>query len=60
MCGDTSFKQRVVAFYGDGARGYEEVGSHFDLDHSTVRKLVAMDALTQARHALTRRKPPKL
>jgi len=25
----TSFKQRVVAFYGDGARSYGEVGSLF-------------------------------
>lgn len=36
-----SFKQGVVAFYGDGERSYREVGLHFSLDHSTVRKWVA-------------------
>lgn len=40
----TSFKQRVVAYYGDGFRSYGEVGSHFGLDHSTVRKWVASHA----------------
>jgi transposase len=40
----TSFKLRVVAFYGEGARSYSEVGSHFGLDHSTVRKWVAVHA----------------
>lgn len=36
-----SFKQGVVAFYGDGERSYREVGLHFGLDHSMVRKWVA-------------------
>lgn len=39
-----SFKQGVVAFYGDGERSYREVGLHFGLDHSMVRKWVASHA----------------
>ena len=38
------FKQAVVAFFGDGKHSYREVGLHFDLDHSTVRKWVAIHA----------------
>jgi len=41
----TSFKQHVVAFYGDGLGSYSEVGLHFGLDHSTVRKWVSSHAV---------------
>lgn len=39
-----SFKQCVVEFYGGGKRSYREVGLHFGLDHSMVRKWVASHA----------------
>jgi transposase len=39
-----SFKQGVVAFYGDGERSYREVSLHFGLDYSMVRRWVASHA----------------
>ena len=39
-----AFKHCVVDFYGAGERSYREVGGEFDLDHSTVRKWVAIHA----------------
>jgi transposase len=39
-----AFKQEVVAFYGGGKRSYRDVSLHFGLDHSTVRKWVAIHA----------------
>ena len=35
------FKQRVVEFYGDGERSYQEVFDRFGLDYSMVRRWVA-------------------
>ena len=40
----SSFKRRVVEFYGGGARSYREVVLRFGVDHSTVRKWVASHA----------------
>jgi transposase len=40
----TFFKQSVVAAYGEGACGFRQVGARFGIDHSTVRKWVALDA----------------
>jgi transposase len=40
----SSFKQRVVEFYGEGERSYREVGVRFGLDYSTVRRWVASHA----------------
>ena len=40
----SSFKERVVAFYSEGERGYKEVVSRFGVDHSTVRKWIASHA----------------
>jgi len=40
----TSFKQSVVDFYGGGERSVQQVSAHFGVDHSTVRKWVALYA----------------
>lgn len=39
-----AFKRLVVDFYGDGERSYREIGVEFGLDHSTVRKWIAIHA----------------
>ena len=36
-----AFKLSVVEFYRKGERSAREVGAHFGVDHSTVRKWVA-------------------
>ena len=38
----TSFKQSVVAAYGDGSSSFGEVSVQFGVDHSTLRKWVAL------------------
>jgi transposase-like protein len=40
----TSFKQSVVSAYESGSEGFREVGARFAVDHSTVRKWVAIHA----------------
>jgi transposase len=37
----STFKQEVVAYYGNGERSYREVGLRFGLDYSMVRRWVA-------------------
>lgn len=40
----STFKQEVVSYHGDGKHSYREVGLHFGLDHSMVRRWVASHA----------------
>lgn len=40
----TSFKQSVVLAYEDGSEGFRGIAARFGIDHSTVRKWVAIHA----------------
>jgi transposase len=39
-----AFKQRVVEYFRDGERSYKDVAADFGIDHSTVRKWIALHA----------------
>jgi len=39
-----AFKRRVVEFFRDGERSYKDVAAEFGIDHSTVRKWIAIHA----------------
>ncbi|WP_420043062.1 transposase [Agrobacterium tumefaciens] len=51
------FKQKVVAYYAGGEHSYREVGLHFGLDYSMVRRWVASYAAHGATGFISQAQP---